>query len=33
MWIEPTTPVLQAYVRVHLTNALIANGMSKTDHL
>ena len=29
IWLEPTTPVLQAYVRVHLTNVLIPNGSLK----
>ena len=29
VWLEPTTPVLQAYVCVHLTNVLIVNGSLK----
>ena len=29
IWLEPTNPVLQAYVRVHLTNVLIDNGSLK----
>ena len=25
IWLEPTAPILQAYVRVHMTNVLIGN--------